>query len=178
MSLTGLSRMKAALKGLCLVELLITVSIIIILASIAIPNFEILIAQNRLENQIARLFKSLYLARHYAVSHSTYVTLCPLVNNRCQKNWNKPIMVFIDQNLDLTLDSNEAILFEIESTFHEDNLTYPRLAITYRPDASINFMQSGSFLYCNPLHPRLKGNRLTVSQVGRIRVRDSEMCKN
>lgn len=170
--------MKARRKGLCLIELLITVSILVILASITIPKLEILIAKNRIENQINRLFKSLYLARHYAISHSVNVTLCPLVNNRCQKNWNKPITVFIDQNLNLTLDSGEAILHESDKTFHRDNLTYPRLAISYRPDASINFMQSGSFLYCNPLFPELKGNRLTVSQAGRIRVRDSEACKN
>ena len=170
--------MKATQTGLCLVELLISVSILIILASIAIPNFQILIAQHRLENQISRLFKSLYLARQFAVTNSTNVTLCPLINNRCQKDWNEPITIFTDNNLNLALDSNEDVIFEIDNTFHKDNLTYPRLAITYRPDASINFMQSGSFLYCSPSFPKLKGNRITVSQVGRIRVRDSELCKN
>ena len=62
----------------------------------------------------------------------------------------------------------------IESIPKSDSLTYPRNAITYRADASIAGFQSGSFVYCIKDKPEILGKRITVSQAGRYRTRDTD----
>ncbi|WP_198521141.1 GspH/FimT family protein [Pseudoalteromonas spongiae] len=126
---------------------------------------------------MSRILKSLHLARGYAVTYSTNITICPLVSGSCQKNWQGTIYAFEDSNRNLSLDESEYTITVVEKIDSQDELTYPRKAITYRADGSINFMQSGSFIYCNTTYPELTGNRITVSQVGRVRIKDSDKCE-
>ncbi len=169
--------MKLRMRGYTLIEVLISSLLIAILSSITIPNFAHFLAQSRLDNAMSRILKSLHLARGYAVTYSTNITICPLVSGSCQKNWQGTIYAFEDSNRNLSLDESEYTITVVEKIDSQDELTYPRKAITYRADGSINFMQSGSFIYCNTTYPELTGNRITVSQVGRVRIKDSDKCE-
>lgn len=169
--------MKHYLNGYSLVEALISVLLLGIISSFVIPSLSLFLAQNRLDNTIAQIFKALNLARGYAVSHSTNITICPLISGSCKKEWHNKLFVFEDRNRNLMLDDGEYIIKVLNQINSHDEISYPRRAITYRPDGSINFMHSGSFVYCNKSFPNLNGNRLTVSQVGRIRIVDSDKCK-
>lgn len=169
--------MKRIVNGYSLIELVVCVVLIGVISSITLPNFSRFFAQLRLNTSISEIFKSLHLARAYAVSHSANITICPLVSGSCKKDWSGNIYVFEDSNSNLTLDSGEYVVRFHDKISSNDELTYPRRAITYRADGSINFMQSGSFLYCNKVFPKLSGNRITVSQVGRVRIVDSNKCE-
>lgn len=168
--------MKVHASGYGLVEVMLSVIILAIVATITLPNLTYFLAQNRLENTLNRVFRGLYYARGYAVTNSSYVTICPLESGSCTDNWHEDIYIFEDANSSLSLDTGEFVIRVTDQVDPRDTLTYPRKAITYRPDGSISFMQSGSFIYCNVQYPELRGNRLTVSQVGRIRIRDSDKC--
>ena len=168
--------MKLNIKGISLLEILISLTILSIVTAITLPNLGRMLAQDRLDNTISSIYKSLRLARSYAVAHSTHVTLCPLVSAQCQAQWHNTLHLFKDINGNLTLDDGEHIIQVIEKVDERDQVTYPKNAITFRPDGSIQFLQSGSFVYCNYQYDDLLGNRITVSQVGRIRVRDSDQC--
>lgn len=169
--------MKHKINGFTLLESLISLVLLGIVSSIVLPNLSRILAQNRLDNSMASVFKGLHLARGYAVSNATNITVCPLVAGSCIKEWQNDIYVFEDANGSLSLDSNEFIIKVIKKINNQDELTYPRKAITYRADSSISFMQSGSFIYCNSTYPDLTGNRITVSQVGRVRILDSDKCE-
>lgn len=170
--------MKVQENGFTLLECLITIAILAIVSGVALSNFSSIITHQRLDNAMFRLYKALQFSRTYAVTNGFHTTFCPLVDGICQKQWQNTLYVFEDLNMNLSLDEGEAILKVIKPISSLDSLSYPRTAVTYRRDGSIRFMQSGSFLYCNEELYLSKGNRLTVSQVGRIRIRDSERCPN
>ncbi|MFY8349972.1 GspH/FimT family pseudopilin [Pseudoalteromonas sp. SSM20] len=169
--------MKRYYFGHTLVEVLASAVILGIVTSVTLPNLSRFLAQSRLDNSITKIIKSLHLARGYAVSHATNITVCPLISGSCTDHWQNAIYIFEDGNSNLSLDENEYIIKVIAKIHKNDELDYPRTAITYRADGSINFMQSGSFLYCNQIFTDLTGNQITVSQVGRVRIKDSDKCK-
>lgn len=169
--------MKQIISGYTLIEVLGSVFLVGILSTITLPSLSRLLAQNRLDNSIAVIFKSLHFARLHAVSHSTNISICPMTSGNCTQNWTGDIYIFEDSNGNLSLDNNEYVLKVVKQINLQDELNYPRKAITYRSDGSINFMQSGSFVYCNRSFPDLSGNQITVSQVGRIRIIDSKKCQ-
>ncbi|MDE3273482.1 GspH/FimT family pseudopilin [Pseudoalteromonas sp. G4] len=169
--------MKQKLFGFTLVEILAVFLLLGVLSTIVLPNLSRLLAQNNLDNAISKIFKSLSLARGYAVTHSTNITVCPLISGSCSDDWQSDIYTFEDNNANLSLDDEEYVVSIIERINPRNELSYPRNAITYRADGSIKFMQSGSFLYCHHSYLDLKGNQITVSQVGRVRVRDSNKCE-
>lgn len=164
--------------GLSLLEVLIALFIVSILASIGLPNFSKMIAKQRLDNKLSQVVKQLNFSRIYAISHDTYVTTCPLNGASCSTNWHLPIYSFIDTNGNLTLDDDDVILQYLDGIESGDQFTYPRKAITYRPNGSISGFQSGSFVYCVPQYPEFTANRVSVSQPGRIRKRDTEKCED
>jgi type IV fimbrial biogenesis protein FimT len=67
---------SAATRGFTLVELLVTLSVAGILVSIAIPNFQTLMASNRMSAQANDLITALTFARSEAVKRAANVTVC------------------------------------------------------------------------------------------------------
>ena len=64
-------------KGITLLELLITLSVMSILLSLAAPSFTNLIAEVRLASVADELYSSLQLARTEAVKRAVKVEICP-----------------------------------------------------------------------------------------------------
>ena len=166
--------MKSTQAAFTLIELMVSMLILSILLMITTPSFGNLLAQNRQSNHISLIKTTLATARGTAISHDTSVTICPLDGPQCTNNWHEEIYVFIDANHNKFFDSDDFIIGMIESIPKSDSLTYPRNAVTYRADASIAGFQSGSFVYCIKDKPEILGKRITVSQAGRYRTRDTD----
>lgn len=93
--------------GFTLVELLVTVSIVAILAGLAAPSFREMVAKNRAKNIGSDLFASLLRARSEAVTRNANVTLSPVAGNWA-KGWQLPDPAQADHILDSRGESKDA----------------------------------------------------------------------
>jgi len=168
--------LNSQMNGFSLIEVMTTCCIVSILLAISSPSYTRLLAENERDNTLSLLKTSLIFTRIYAIKNNTNVSLCPLLSQSCAKEWHKPISIFVDFNSNQKLDGEDYILKVIDKMNEIHTLTYPRIAVTYRADGSIDGFQSGSFVYCLLETLNLKGKRITVSQTGRIRIRDTDSC--
>lgn len=67
-------------NGFTLIEIMVTVAIVGIMASIALPSFSRLIESNRVNTATNELISNLLLAKSEALKRSSSVTLCPSSN--------------------------------------------------------------------------------------------------
>lgn len=112
-----LSLFVRGMRGVTLLELMVTVSIVAILASVAVPSFQSMMTTNSLATATNGFVAALQLARSEAITRSKTVTLCksndvsdstPSCNTSA--NWQDGWVVFVDSDKDGTLDSGEEIL--------------------------------------------------------------------
>ena len=166
-------------KGLTLIALMVTVAIVSIISQLSMWFYSDFLANNRLNNHINLLYRNINYGRLYAIENDTYVTLCALKKSKCIKDeWQGQVSLFIDKDKSTTLDDDELLLSIFEKVNEADSLEYPRSAITFRPDGSLNGFQNGTFIYCpNSDKANLEGLALSVSQTGRIRIKSTDKCQ-
>ncbi|MBS1174568.1 MAG: hypothetical protein H6R05_699 [Burkholderiaceae bacterium] len=73
-----LSHQTAKIRGFTLIEMLLTLAIIAILVSMAIPRYEQFVAHQDVSRVTQQIRDHLQLARNYAQTHQTTVQLCPV----------------------------------------------------------------------------------------------------
>ncbi len=142
--------------GMTLIELMVTISVVAILATIAAPNLQSMIERNQLQTLTNSLVSNLYLARSEAAKRGFNVTLCASDSGQTACNSNATsfvngwiIFTDYDKNGSLTaattkfdtngdglLDSPEEILAISEapnSRFTVVSNGTPANLVSYRP---------------------------------------------
>lgn len=138
--------------GLTLLELLFTLGIAAILASMAIPAYATMIKRNNSMALSYQLMTLVHYARSEAISRGSVVTLCGSSNGtQCTNDWSKTILVFSDLNANGAIDSEDTLLHtasalkEGETLFWRSFRNKPYLQLQTN---GMTYFQNGNFTYC------------------------------
>lgn len=104
-------------NGFSLIELIISISILGILLTLAAPSFISTVQRNQLSSSVSELHSILSLSRSEAIKRASYTTLCAssdLMNCSDSMSWSNGWILFMDNDGDgIFEDDGDAVLCEI-----------------------------------------------------------------
>lgn len=99
-------------RGVTLLELMVTLTVALILLSIAVPAMNMLIMNNRMSTQVNDLLTTIQGARSFAITHQQRTVLCPSSDHSACANssaWQGGWIVFADRNANQQRDDDESL---------------------------------------------------------------------
>lgn len=159
-------------KGFTLLELLTSLTILMILITIGMPALANFTIKLRVDREISTLHKMLAFTKNTAINSNTFITICPLNNaNVCTTDWHLTLTVFSDHNKNKEFEplKQEAILLVKQPIEVNDKLQYGknRTALVFGPTGHLAIWGgNATFKYC-PLGNEDKNRGIIVSRAGR-----------
>jgi type IV fimbrial biogenesis protein FimT len=171
--------------GLTLIELLTTISIMVILLALVVPSFHDAFLNSKLTNQANGFVSSLILARSEAIKTNSRVTLCKSANgSTCLTTggWQEGWIVFRDTNGNGSRDSGETLIqrgdplatgFLLGGETAVNN--YISFTSTGTPKLVSGAVQTGVLTLCRA-SPSVgsKGRQIVIGATGRVRIEPLE----
>lgn len=168
--------MKKIQRGFTLLELMITISIVGIVAAIAFWNSSNMLEENQAENYLLDLKRTLTFARAKATSTDSLVVVCSGDTNRIEKNKRVPcttswtsgtVLAFYDSNSNGVQNPQRGdVILRVLDEIPENS------RLSFSGDKSIIFDASGrittaagTFIYC-PNNDNENNKALTITQSG------------
>lgn len=163
--------------GWTVINLLISLSIIAIMASLALPAFNRLAWEQKRVSAVNTLVHTLHLARSEAIKRAEIVVLCPTESSgTCLDElgaWTNGWMVFVNLDRDQPprRDPGEPIVY-MTATPPGVDIHANRKAFIMRP--VIVRSTNGTVTFCDP-SGRMPGRSVIVSYTGRPRTSDRDL---
>ena len=160
-------------KGMTLIDLLLTLSIIGIMAGFGLPALAQFIDYSRISSETMQLRGTLQLARKAAITEHKKVTICPTSNAAgCSKNWSDGYMAFIDFDENRLFDNNDIQLIQTKIKSKKIKLRWRafgnRNSLQWHHTGITNH-QNGSFEFCFKDKPEFH-RALIITKAGRVRL--------
>lgn len=158
--------------GFTLVELMITLAILSIITSFALPSFREIILNQRIGSDTNELVGSLNLARSESVKRKIPVAICSKQSGAqsCSGNgkWNDGWLIWIDNNRDGVYDAGEEILRERPELSRSVELTTNNgtAVFAYQPNGSAS-IPSVTFEICDTQRSGELGRSIQINLTGR-----------
>jgi prepilin-type N-terminal cleavage/methylation domain-containing protein len=173
---TPTSTKKSSLKvshlttiGFTIIELMVTIAIAGILTAVAMPKFNDLMINARVDNEISELHRLLLTARNTAINTGQNVTVCPLNTSKtCSANWQGEISVFTNTASNTAYDAVNETLVKVKGSIKAgDLLQYSQSSIIYTPAGRLTNNSSDTFSYC-PKNNASMSRGIDVTISGRV----------
>lgn len=158
-------------QGFTLYELLITIMLVALISSLAVPSLAATIARQRQRVEIDALFHAIHLARKESIMRRKVVSLCPSLDGRqCtpSRDWSTGWLMFENRDRDSPprIDDGEPVLASHRVADHV-RISANRKGFTLR--ATFLRATNGTFVFCDP-EQRITPKALVISYTGRPRV--------
>ncbi|WP_372759978.1 GspH/FimT family pseudopilin [Pseudoalteromonas sp.] len=170
--------MKKIQQGFTILELMVTVAIVGIVATIALWNSSDMLEDNRAENFLLELKRNITYARSQAASTDSIVVVCPAASGdvatskatlNCRNEWGagSTVILFVDGDRDGNYDADSDSLLRVMSdTPSSDKVKYDGNVSRLSFNATGRLISAaGDFIYC-PNNDNKNNKALTVSQSG------------
>ena len=157
--------------GFTLFELLLTVALIGILATVSVPAFSTMLARSRQVTEINSLFHAIHLARKESIRRRQVMTVCASSDGRSclpDTDWSSGWILFnnTDRDSPPQVDPGESIV-RAHTVGESIRITANRRAFTLR--ATYRRATNGTFVVCDR-EDRVPPRALVISYTGRPRV--------
>jgi len=161
---------RTKIKGLTLIEVMITLAIAGILIATAAPSMREFIQNNRSATQINELQATLSLARSEAIKRNTGITVCRSSNGTsCTGNWQDGWIVFIDSNFDGAVDTNTDPLRVHGGLVEGNSLRFTQTRVSYANSGLTRTGSNGIFIHCDSRGAQ-NARGLLIGPTGRARL--------
>ncbi|GAA6135877.1 GspH/FimT family pseudopilin [Oceaniserpentilla sp. 4NH20-0058] len=162
------------MRGFTLLELLVAMTILVSFLGLGIPKLNHFIDRHQAHTDILTLRRVLFQARSTAQHTSSHITVCPTRHNACSDDWQDPIRVFQDINLNNILDEDEVIY---STTDLSSNMGYWKKSKAKQNFVRFNplghaFSSASTFLYCPYSKHYELAKSIIINFQGRIRIDD------
>lgn len=167
------------IKGFTLIELMVTIAILAIVSTLALPYFHDIMAKQEIKNTTHRLLLSMQMAKTHAATQHNNVVICPSADGlNCQAgSWNTGFIGFVDINKNRQVDLNEKIIFTQVINLKYGNLDwrgFGTLGLTFQALNGLPNGSNGSFYYCSS-HQQ-PHSKIVLSRMGHVRIEHPANC--
>jgi len=164
-------RKRTKSGGYSLYELLMTLSLVAVVATLGVPSFGGIVANHRLRTEVDSLFHAIHLARKESIVRRRVMSLCPTLDGvTCEPDtdWSTGWMMFVnvDRDWPAVRDADEPVVKW--ARVHARNRV-----VANRQSFSLRSTElratNGTLVFCDRAG-RAKPRALVVSYTGRPRV--------
>ena len=156
-------------KGVTLVELMITVSIVAIILTFVGPSIQSILIKNSIVAEINETSSLIQYARHHAIDEQALVVVCPSTDySVCSKDWNDPKIVFIDKDDNAIRGATEELLVTMSATSSTSLMTNTTDIIKFTGTGEAN--ETTEILLCHKDGKSEYARSLSVTLQGRVKM--------
>lgn len=172
-------RAVLASSGFTLLELMVTVAIAAILASIAAPNFRNLLLNNARASTVNDLVAALHQARVESQKQGRDAVVCPLnAAGTCEPsttNWNNGWLIYV--NMDTTtppaFDAADMVVQQYAKSASSITIKADQIQFFFRPSPAGGI--SGGIKFCDP-RGAAESREVLVARSGKIHTVGNVSC--
>ncbi len=156
-------------KGVTLIELMITVSIVAIILAFVSPSIQSILINNKIVAEINETSSLIQYARHHAIDEQAQVVVCPSKDySACSSDWNDPKIVFIDDDNNAIRGATEDLLVTTGATSGTSLMTNSTNIIMFAGTGEADL--ATEILLCHKDGKAEYARSLSVSLQGRVKM--------
>ena len=158
-------------RGITLLEMLVTLAVAAILAAIAVPSFAAIQQNSQRRVAMDNFWHAIFLARSEAVKRNSVIAICKSADgitcNNAAGDWSAGWMVFdnLDHDEPAQRDDDEPVL-QVYAPWHNGHVTSNRQTFSFR--ATTQGAVNGTIVFCDA-RGNADARAIIISHTGRPR---------